>query len=343
MRQFGIGAALLALLATAGPAAAACRLGLTTELPVVMDGNQPLVRGAINGQPMLALADTGAFSSLVWRGAAERYGLPVRPLRGLTIEGVGGSREAQATTLRELKLGEESRKNLQVLMAGWNRPLGRSQVAMILGQDILSHSDVEFDLAKGMIRFVRPLGCTRTDSLAYWGGDYSEASIEPVSREAPHIIVPVVLNGRRMRAMLDTGAWTTVVTTNAAARAGVRQGSAETEASGRSSGVGKRSVSTALATFDTLQIGDQTIQKPRLRIANLFGGGRRTTGSRLASSSDDVDLILGADFFRAHRVLVSYSQQRVVFSYTGGRIFQVEGPPLGAELEPGDKETPAKP
>ena len=328
--------------AGAGSAAAQCRMGLVAELPVVMDGNQPLVRGAINGKPMLALADTGAFSSMVWRGAAENYSLPVRPLRGLTVGGVGGSREAQATTIKELKLGNQARRDLNILMAGWNRPLGRSQIAMILGQDILSRTDVELDFANGMIRLVKPVGCGPSSSLAYWGGAYAEAPLEPVSADQPHAIVPVTLNGKRMRAMLDTGAWTSVVTLKAAARAGVRAGSDKAPEAERSAGIGRRSVPTYVGSFSALQIGEQTVSPAKLRMADLFRGssGGANTGSRVGTSdtADDPDMIIGADFFRSHRVLISYSQRRVVFSHNGKPIFQVEGPPLGSEFGPSEPE-----
>ncbi|MBW3559107.1 MAG: aspartyl protease family protein, partial [Proteobacteria bacterium] len=273
--------------------------------------------------------DTGAFNSLVRRNAAERYGLPVRPLRGLTISGVGGSREAQATTVKELKLGDQARRDVQLLMGGFNQPSSSRDFAMLLGQDILSRTDLEIDLANNIIRFLKPVGCGPNDSLAYWGGTYAEARIEPVSRETPHIITTAQVNGRPVRAMLDTGAWTTVLSSHAAGRAGMKPGAAE--AAGQAGGMGKRKVATSLATFDTLTIGDQTVKNAKLRVADLFRHSRTpTTGSRLASSAldDSPDLIIGADFFRSHRVLVSYSQRRIYFTHNGRQIFQVEGPPL---------------
>lgn len=326
----------------AGSVAAQCRVGLVAELPIVMDGNQPLLKGEINGRPMLALVDTGAFNSLVWRGAAERYGLPVRPLRGITIVGVGGAREAQATSVKELKLGGQSRRDLSLLMTGSNRPLGRSGAAMIIGQDILSSSDVEFDFANKVMRLLRPVGCGPKDSLAYWGRDYAVAPIERVSREEPDIRTTVLLNGRRTRAILDTGAYSTVVTEQAAARAGVKLGDKGVEEAGRSGGVGARTVASYVARFDSFQLGEQIVSKPRLRIADLFRHARsRSTGSRLARGADDTpEMLIGADFFRAHRVLISYSQRAIYFTHNGGPIFQVEGPLLAPERDDAPAEAP---
>jgi len=35
----------------------------------------------------------------------------------------------------------------------------------------------------------------------------------------------------------------------------------------------------------------------------------------------ETDMILGADFLRAHHVLFAVSQQKLYFSYAGGRVF----------------------
>ena len=35
-------------------------------------------------------------------------------------------------------------------------------------------------------------------------------------------------------------------------------------------------------------------------------------------------MLLGADFFRSHRVLVSHSQHKMYFTYVGGPVFSFE-------------------
>jgi hypothetical protein len=43
-------------------------------------------------------------------------------------------------------------------------------------------------------------------------------------------------------------------------------------------------------------------------------------------------MLLGADFLRAHRVLVSHSQRKMYFTYLGGPVFVPPRPPQsGAE------------
>jgi len=75
-----------------------------------------------------------------------------------------------------------------------------------------------------------------------------------------------------------------------------------------SSGTPQSVVSGAFATppFETFAVGDELIRNPALGTADL---GRR-------------DMLLGLDFLRAHRVLVSNRQGKVYFTYAGGRVFE---------------------
>jgi hypothetical protein len=38
-------------------------------------------------------------------------------------------------------------------------------------------------------------------------------------------------------------------------------------------------------------------------------------------------MLLGADFLRAHRLLVAHSQQKIYFTYAGGPVFRRAGAP----------------
>jgi predicted aspartyl protease len=332
------GLAGVLLLAGAEASAAQCKMGVVAEFPVVMDRNRPLIRGEMNGKPMLALVDTGAFRSLMLRGAAEPYGLRVRTLPELKIVGVGGVSQAQATTIKQLKLGDYEKQNVAMVMAGSNRPVGSSDFAMILGQDVLSSADIELDLANNKIRLLKASGCSASEPLAYWGGAFAQAPIEALD-ENRKVITTVRLNGKPVRALLDTGAWSSVVSTEAARAAGVDIEDPQVTAAGVSGGLGKGTLKNYLATFDTLAIGEQTVTKAKLRMADLHRHTRSTTTESRIKQADpnEFHLILGADFFRSHRVLISYSQRRVYFSHKGGRIFQTEGPPLGESEKVGEE------
>src|SRR5260221_13421960 len=99
--------------------------------------------------------------------------------------------------------------------------------AGIIGQNILGWADAEYDLAKGIIRLMRPHDCGKV-SLAYWDTDqpYSELEIQELSAASFHTIGSAYLNDAKIRVMFDTGASTSILSLRAAARAGIKPGSA---------------------------------------------------------------------------------------------------------------------
>ena len=46
--------------------------------------------------------------------------------------------------------------------------------------------------------------------------------------------------------------------------------------------------------------------------------------SAAANAAAPAAMLLGADFLRAHRVLIAHSQRKIYFTYAGGTVFPVE-------------------
>jgi hypothetical protein len=91
-----------------------------------------------------------------------------------------------------------------------------SEESGLIGENLLGHFDVEYDLAKGVIRLFKPRGCERA-ALAYWAaGEFSLMDIETIGGSNAHIIGVAYVNGRKIRAMFDTGASTSVLSLAAA-------------------------------------------------------------------------------------------------------------------------------
>ena len=315
-------------LGASGAAAQDCKMALAAELPVEMHGPLPLVRVGINGKPVLALLDTGAFKTMIWRGAAERMGLKPQPVAGMRLVGVGGVQDAHVVRIAELSLGGSSLKDAPILVGGGSAAFaGREDVALILGQDMLTRGDLEIDLKNRVVRLFRTQGC-KGKPLVYWTPHYQIADLHPLGDEWDRdITLDVKVNGRTVRALMDTGASATVMTTGAARRAGVPVGSEGTTRENRAAGIGAKTVQGWSAVFDTVEIGDETVKKARVKVADLFRHSRWTeTGSRIGRESTETEMLLGADFFMAHRVLIATSQNKAYFSYNGGPIFRAPKP-----------------
>lgn len=339
-KRMGIAAcsAYGACLAFAPAAFGACKIGRIAEFPVAVRENRPLLEGQINGQLVEMLVDTGASSSFMWEGAATRLGLKIGGVCGLRIFGVGGEAVVHETVIN-LQIGVFSAKNLQVAVI---RPKAGTHAgdgpAMVLGEDFFSHFAVEFDLAHGVLRLLKPEGC-QLDQTPYWADSYSMADLEPTKVSSPQILTRVMLNGKAVDAILDTGAQTSVVAQPIAASAGVTPWLDPKQAVFKAHGVSGREIDSWAGTFATFAIGDETIRHVKLQISDLFGNDRVTElGSHIPHMAPGLpSMLLGSDFFLAHRILVLFGARKLLFTYNGGPVFQVienVGSQAGAPAQP---------
>jgi tetratricopeptide (TPR) repeat protein/predicted aspartyl protease len=304
----------LALSGPAGQAHTKCTVGILATLPVTMRDLRPLVSAKINGADALFIADSGAFFSMISPAAAAQFNLRLEPAPwGISVTGVGGeSRLTAVTTVKNFTLFDIPIPKLQFVVAG-NQLSG---AVGLLGQNVFRVADVEYDLANGVIRLMRPHDC-RNAELAYWATatnqDYSVMDIDSSTRESPHTIGTAFLNGAKIRITFDTGAATSLLSSSAAARAGVKPGGDGVVPAGSFRGVGRELVPSWLAPFASFKIGQEEIRNTRLRFGDINFGGS--------------DMLLGADFFLSHRVYVASSQRKLYFTYNGGPVFNLDAAP----------------
>ncbi len=303
----------------AGGAAAACAMVQVAELNVDQNRSQFLLPAVIDGKPAQMIVDTGAWTSSLFLESAKRLGLDPASTRA-TFYGAGGASPVWLITLKSLQLGGLTAHDMPMFVAG-RRSLGGDG---LLGASFLLQTDVEFDLGHGKIRFFKPRGCVG-DQVVYWGQAYAVAPMEGDQHEK--IEVPVRVNGQLVTAQMDTGAGRSVLTPGVARTAGVNPDSSAVTSVGASHGIGPKAIETYVGVFSSFSFGDETIHNARLQIADVFGAGKETTtGSNVPTLRIDApEMLLGADFFRAHRVYIASSQRKVYVSYEGGPVFDVQG------------------
>jgi len=207
-RSLLLALALAGLSVAPGRALAACKIGKMAELPVTMTAMKPMLATKINGADAQFVVDSGAFYSLITPASAAAFNLKLRsaPFR-ITLAGIGGTSNAQITTVKDLTLANIPLTNIEFIVGG-NDP-GSGAIGF-LGQNVLKVGDVEYDLANGAIRLMRVDDCRRT-MMAYWvapGQGYSVIDIGDTTPMEPHTTGTVYLNGKRIRALFDTGATT---------------------------------------------------------------------------------------------------------------------------------------
>ena len=310
------------------PAAAAspqCTLARVAEWAVRPGTGYAVVDGTINGQKVGVMLDSGA-GTLLLRPEAERLGLMRYDTHSGPAIAIGGETNMQVVTVDEFAIGAVVRKNMRLAVTG-ERPLGEG-IAVLLGEDFFRQFDVEFDLPHNTVRLFQARDCEGS-SLAYWApAGAAEVELEIDATAIPQIQVRVEINGRRFVALLDSGAYRTVLVQSAAESIGVTPTSPGVATAGCFGGGGKRRIETWIGPFDSFRIGPENIRDPKLYFADVFRYSTYTeTGSRLPRSGVHADMLLGADFLRAHRVLIAHSQRKMYFEYVSGTVFPTRPAP----------------
>lgn len=344
IRQLGYMAALAAFSLSTALAAGRCQLAQLGSLPVEMHGLSPFVWTKINGVKARFELDSGSFYSTMYRDAAVQYQLPVTSVMGgsFSIVGVGGREDAHVTTVKSFEFLGLTIPDVQFLVI--DQTLGSNSVGL-LGQNVLRVSDVEYDLADGVVRFFKPVGCD-AQPLAYWAVNtpYSSVELQYVDAAQPHLAAIATINGHRVTVWFDTGAGESFLSLDAAKRAGIVPSSPGVTFVGLSSGIGPAGAKSWSAPVDTFQLGGEKVEHTHLLIGDLEPS--RQIGD---VGQGMPDMLLGADFFLSHRIYVAYGQRKLYFTYNGGPLFNLNLPqfassaakPAGAQQPSSDAPTDA--
>ncbi len=306
-RWFLVLIASLGLVALSAAANAACTLGKVAELKATMSGSTPVIDALINGKDMKFAIDSGSFYNIISAPAAANAGLRLTPApEWVAGKGADGKALLSVAAAEDFVLGGSLRvKNIEFLAGG---SASGSGIDGVVGQSFFENYDVEYDLANGVIRLMRPEGCVDA-GLAYWATasqPYSMVDINSMTPAQPFVTGVALLNGAQVRVLFDTGANATRISPQGARQAGLKANPADLIDAGYARGMGRPAVMTHLALFSSFKVGDEEIRNPHLRVGDTREG---------------TDMLLGADFFLSHRIYVSNEQHKMYFTYNGGPVF----------------------
>ncbi|MGZ3273363.1 MAG: retropepsin-like aspartic protease [Caulobacteraceae bacterium] len=303
------------LAVAAGQAARAeCKLGLVATIPVTVVDNLPMVDATINGKPAHLRFSLG-YQTMFWSNALKDYDLDKisNSADGMVWDLGGQITDVSFVHAREMDVGNIIQKNriYYILYS-----IKREKEAGFYGNELFyGNNDIELDFPHGEVRVFKPNNC-KDDDVLYWGGSYSVAEKDKSG------YYDLKLDGKAVKAALGEGNEVTFVTPDGARQAGVDLQSAGSLPMGMVAGGMLKPIDASIAVFPELLLGDETIKNLPLAVADIFPDAR----------TDKLpQVVLGADFFRSHRVYISREQKKMYFSYMGGVLFQDIYKRLGAE------------
>jgi predicted aspartyl protease len=292
-----------------------CTYVEVASLPIryVGEGLEPAVDGTINDTPATMLIDTGSDQTHMTMNAATRRDLTLY-MTGRYVEGIGGLSRLYAARLKDFAIGPAHagrRPELTVIGSTSYTP----GFDAIVGAPFLLQADLELDLRAKRMKFYRPLECRKTD-LFLWKENTVVLPFERGYGNSPNPHFTVIVNGKEMDALIDSGAHRSFMMLNAAKKAGIDVNGPGAIRMRDAGGIGTDRAPHWVAPVKMLQFGGETIRDVELGIID-------SQGSRTA------DLYLGQDFLRTHRVLFAMSQEKLYIAYLGGDVFT-----RGTGLEP---------
>lgn len=287
----------LAILPAAG-AHAQCDLGNTVTTPIVFAGQDrvPIVTGTVNGQPFRFKLNSTDSATTLGRAAVEKLGLTVRTTP-TTYVGV----DVLSVFTDNVTVGAVARKGEFVVLDP-KTDLYDGNV----GGTMLLRNDLELAFADGYMKQTSPRGCSRT-FLASWD---PQATVVTFTADPQHgDLRPwfwVTINGTRIKSTLGTNMPYTLVDATTAARLGLTHDMPGAEDDGEARGWRDKRHKVSKVPAQ-VAIGDGAPRKATVRIFDMDLSGEV--------------MVLGQDFLRAHRVLISMSQRKLYITPVKDAMF----------------------
>jgi predicted aspartyl protease len=296
VRAFFLLFLLLGLVACAedppAPQARSCTLERKADLPLRTARNFMLAPVSLNGRATLFVVDTGAEASMLTPEAAATLKLPRDPQHGSVLLGVAGPLHTPNVRVSRFAIGGVVRTD-QSIGLGELPPFPglRPIVAGLLGADVLSGYDVDIDLPHGRMALYLTHGCA---GFKPW----PESITVPLERTRSGLVfVDAIVDGSPVRALLDTGARTTLIARRTASVLGISDTVLDAEPRRIGIGIGLSGIDFRQHRFASLGLPGAMEYDKAANIADMKLPG--------------VDMLLGADFLGPRQFWISYSTNRL--------------------------------
>jgi len=280
---------------------------------LVAGPNRALVPVSINGIPKLFLLDTGGDVTQISGDVAEELKLTKRD-SNMKLLDMYGHASTKMVRVDKFTLGRLHGED--VLMAIQPNPdFGKgTRYVGIFGPDMMGRYDVDIDFGTYKMNYFSPEHCP--GHVVYWS--HAALGVTPMSFRNRHIRLPVKVDGKELRAEIDTGATNTVMMGSAAKRVfdivPETPGNVPLNNQGMAAAFGR--------VFSTLDFEGIAVRNPHIVIApDLLGSKDPDNGfktdSHVKKVDDDVDradLLIGMDILKKLHLYIAFGENKLYIS-----------------------------
>ena len=289
--------------------------GLINSLPMeqVPGSDTMTIAAAIDGHPqklLVGIADT----TQLWDTQARALGLPVQEGRRM-MDG-GGRFSQQVSRVRKFTLGSMETGGF-VLNVSPDPDFANPGSDGILGTDMMMRYDIDLDFAHQRLNYFSPDHCP--DACLYWAP--SKITTVQMMAYGRVVYVPVMLDGHKIIAALDTTADRTFLNPKLAAKLfGLKADSLNSVAVRDSGAV----IKAGMHRFSSLTLGGLTINNLQIAIpfdvltqnTHEFHANRHVL-NRYPLSEFLPPMIIGMDVLKQSHLYISFQNRRIYVSPAG--------------------------
>jgi len=316
-RPFVLFAATFGLMAAPGIAgAASCDLKQIASIPATLSSrNQLLLDAVINDLPVKIQLDTGASVSTLSERFVARAGMPIENSH-TSFYGLTGRSIDQQTRVSTMRLGESTSTNALFIVAPTGGDGTTDEPVGWFGSDYLQNYDVEINAAGGKVNLFSRDHCP--GKLVYWAPEFFKSDIYYVGTSPVHRpMLDIVVDGQKLRGLLDTGAFMTVMRLAVAQqRFGLSPSSSGMEKIGESVGMEGVKIDTYRYGFQSMTFGEITLHNPKIVVSPINSGAHvNRIGTHIkASAADEEDLLIGMSLVKQLRLAIAYNEKAIYYT-----------------------------
>lgn len=287
----------------------------SVDLRMAADDRAAFVPVTLQGQTKYMLLDTGGTVSEITASTVASLGLESHKTPTLRFYDVKGNYVDHATIVPDFAIGDLKGSNVDFVVGPDDLFDDKDSIAGILGPGILRFYDVAVDFANRKFTLLSQDHCD--GKVIYWKTDAVAAVPMQVVRASGHIVVPVVLDGQKLNAMIDTGATDSVLNLRVAegdfGLSTKRPDMAPVRAMGdRDNSMVYRHTFKSLA-FEGIAVGNPAFDViPDLESSQLEEPP--PIGTRFKDTSVEQglpDMLIGMDILRHLHLYIAYKEQKL--------------------------------